>query len=255
MKAITIARSEAGRALVSSITAPRATTLVALGGLLLTGAAGCLCPPCAAGPANTAAAPAPAATDSAAAAPASEPVASGGKEVIWDGDDVTRGQGWASCDKEGKCKATLAPTPGEGASGTNGLKLHGEGDGWQGGGWNWFGWYPENAGTDISGYDNLTFSIKIVGADKSKTPQPTGINLSFGCSKDKKNSADASLGKYAANAADGQWHEVSIPLQDFFGGKGAECDARTAWEFRVGSWSGTPVSFDLVIDNLVVAKK
>ena len=50
-------------------------------------------------------------------------------------------------------------------------------------------------------------------------------------------------------------HEVSIPLQDFFGGKGAECDAHTAWEFRVGSWSGTPVNFDLVIDNLVVAKK
>lgn len=238
-------------------TAPSAVALAAFSALVLAGAAGCLCPPCAAGPANTAtAAPAPAATDSAAAAPAaSEPVASGGKEVIWDGDDVTRGQGWASCDKEGKCKATLAPSTGEGANGSNGLKLHGEGDGWQGGGWNWFGWYPENAGTDISGYDNLKFNIKITGADKSKTPQPTGINLSFGCSKDKKNSADASLGKYAANAADGQWHEVSIPLQDFFGGKGAECDARTAWEFRVGSWSGTPVNFDLVIDNLAVAKK
>jgi hypothetical protein len=242
----TAAKSQAGGAVA----------LAALGGMLLAGAAGCLCPPCAAGPANTAAAPAPAtATESAAPAPASEPVASGGKEVIWDGEDVTRGQGWASCDKEGKCKATLAPSTGEGAGGSNGLKLHGEGDGWQGGGWNWHGWYPENAGTDISGYDNLKFSIKITGADKSKTPQATGINLSFGCSKDKKNSADASLGKYAANAADGQWHEVSIPLLDFFGGKGAECDARTAWEFRVGSWSGTPVNFDLVLDNIVVAKK
>jgi hypothetical protein len=229
--------------------------LGAAGGLLLAGAAGCLCPPCAAGAANTAAAPVPAATPSVAAAPSAAPVASGGQEVIWDGDDVKRGQGWASCDKEGKCKATFAPSPGEGESGTIGLELHGEGDGWQGGGWNWHGWYPENAGTDISGYDDLKFSIKITGADNSKTPQPSGVTLSLACSKDKKNSADASLGKYAPSAADGQWHDVSIPLKDFFGGKGAECDARTAWEFRVGSWSATPVNFDLVIDNLVVAKR
>lgn len=250
MKAIINARVSS-----SSASGPGVALLVALGGLMPAGALGCLCPPCAAGPANAAAAPAPAAPDTAATPASSEPVASGGKEIIWDGEDVTRGQGWASCDKEGKCKASLAPKSGEGAGGSNGLELHGEGDGWQGGGWNWHGWYPENAGTDISGYDQLTFSIKITGADKSKTPQPTGINLSFGCSKDKKNSADASLGKYAANAADGGWHEVSIPLQDFFGGKGAECDARSAWEFRVGSWSGTPVNFDLVIDNLVVSKK
>jgi hypothetical protein len=175
--------------------------------------------------------------------------------VIWDGDDVTRGQAWASCDKEGKCKATLAAAAGEGAGGSNGMKLHGEGEGWQGGGWNWFGWYPENAGTDLSIYDDLHFSIKVTGAAKDKTPNAGGISFAFGCSKDKKNSADASLGKYAANAADGQWHDVRIPLQDFFGGKGAECDSRTAWEFRVSSWSGTAVNFDIVIDNLKVAKK
>jgi hypothetical protein len=175
--------------------------------------------------------------------------------VLWDGDDVSAGMSWASCDKEGACKATFAAAAGEGASGTSGLRLHGEGPGWQGGGWNWFGWYPENAGSDISGYDELRFAVKISGKAKDKTPSAGGISLAFGCSKDKKNSADASLGKYAANAADGQWHDVSIPLSDFFGGKGAECDARTAWELRVSSWSGTPVDFDLVLDNVTVAKK
>jgi len=47
---------------------------------------------------------------------------------------------------------------------------------------------------------------------------------------------------------------VKIPLKDFFSGKGAECDARTAWELRVSSWSGSPVNFDLVLDNIKVAK-
>ena len=216
------------------------------------GASGCLCPPCAVAPTAAAATPAAAA---AAPAPTATVVASGERKVIWDGDETSAGQSWASCDKEGACKATFAAAPGEGAKNSNGLKLHGEGAGWQGGGWNWFGWYPENAGTDLSGYDELRFAIKITGKAKNKAPDASGINLAFGCSKDKKNSADASLGKYAANAADGQWHEVSIPLQDFFGGKGAECDARTAWEFRVSSWSASAVDFDLVLDDVAVAKK
>ena len=221
----------------------------------LTGATGCLCPPCAAGGATTAAASTGTAT--AAAAPAAAtPAASGSKEVIWDGDGVKRGQGWASCDKEAEgCKSTLVDTAGEGANGTSGLKLHGEGPGWQGGGWNWFGWWPENAGTDISGYDELTLDVKVTGAAKDKTPVADAINLSMGCSAAKKNSADAPLGKYAANATDGQWHQVKIPLKDFFSGKGAECDSRTAWEFRVGAWSAGPVNFDIVIDNIVVSKK
>lgn len=221
----------------------------------LLGAAACLTPP----PATPAGAAAPAASAPAAApaaaAPAATPAAANGREVIWDGEEVSRGQGWASCDKQAEgCKSALAPTPGEGANGSSGLKLHGEGPGWQGGGWNWFGWWPENAGTDLTAYDELAFSVKVTAADKAKAPTPGGISLAFGCSLDKKNSSDAALGKYAANALDGAWHDVKIPLKDFFSGKGAECDAHTAWEIRVSSWSGSPVNFDLVLDNITVEK-
>lgn len=241
---------------VDTVSAPASRAALATAVLLALGSApGCLCPPCAAG---TAAAPSAGTAEPAAAeaAPtASAPVAAGNRHVIWDGEEATTGQSWASCDKEGECKSTLMPAPGEGAGGTSGLKLHGEGPGWQGGGWNWFGWYPENAGTDLSGYDDLSFSVKVTAPSKDKSPNAGGISFAFGCSKDKKNSADAALGKYAANAADGLWHDVSIPLKDFFSGKGAECDARTAWELRVSSWSGTPVNFDLVLDNVAVVKK
>jgi len=222
---------------------------------LAAGSAGCLTPP----PAGTAGAAAPAAAAPAgndmAPAAAAAPATGNGVEVIWDGEDVTRGKGWASCDKAAEgCKVALAPTPGEGAGGTSGLKLHAEGPGWQGGGWNWFGWWPENAGTDLTAYDELTFSVKVTAPAKDKAPNAGGINLAFGCSLDKKSSENAPLGKYAANALDGSWHDVKIPLKDFFSGKGAECDAHTAWELRVGSWSGTPVNFDLVLDNIKVAK-
>jgi hypothetical protein len=220
------------------------------------GSAGCLTPPPpGAASAAAPAAAAPAATTGTAPAAAAAPSTGTASEVIWDGDEVTRGKGWASCDKAAEgCKSALTPTPGEGSGGTSGLKLHAEGPGWQGGGWNWFGWWPENAGTDLSVYDELAFSVKVTGPAKDKTPNASGISLSFGCSLDKKTSADASLGKYAANANDGSWHDVKIPLKDFFSGKGAECDARTAWELRVGSWSGTPVNFDLVLDNIKVEK-
>ena len=221
------------------------------------GTAGCTCPPCAAAPTTTAAATCPPPTAAVAVAPTVPMAATTTqREVIWDGDAVTRGQAWANCDQQAQgCKSTLTPAPGEGAAGTNGLKLHAEGPGWQGAGWNWFGWWPENAGTDLSGYDELIFSVRVTGADKAKLPAAGGISLSLGCSLEKKSSADAPLAKYAADATDGQWHEVKIPLRDFFSGQGAACDARTAWELRVSSWSGTPVDFDLLLDNIAVAKK
>jgi hypothetical protein len=231
---------------------------VSIGGSLvavaaLFSSAACLAPPPpgAAAPAAPAAAAAPAPSGGAAAAAPAE-----GREVIWDGDDVSRGKGWASCDKQAEgCKVVFEPTPGAGANGSSGLKLHAEGPGWQGGGWNWHGWWPENAGTDLTVYDELSFSVKITADKKEQVPTVGGINLAFGCSLDKKTSENAPLGKYAANATDGAWHDVKIPLKDFFSGKGAECDSHTAWEIRVGSWSGTPVNYDLVLDNIRVEKK
>jgi hypothetical protein len=231
--------------------------LALLAGFAASGSTACLTPP-PAGAAPPAAAPtaaAPAANGSMAPAAPAAAATGNGVEVIWDGEDVTRGKGWASCDKAAEgCKSVLAPTPGEGAGGSSGLKLHGEGPGWQGGGWNWFGWWPENAGTDLTAYDELAFSVKVTAPAKDKAPNAGGISLAIGCSLDKKSSADASLGKYAANALDGSWHDVKIPLKDFFAGKGAECDPHTAWEIRVSSWSGTPVNFDLVLDNIKVEK-
>jgi hypothetical protein len=193
---------------------------------------------------------------SAGASTTSTAQAHGSREVLWDGDVVARGQGWANCDKPAEgCKATLTPTPSVGAGGTSGLKLQAQGSGWQGGGWNWFGWWPENAGTDVSGYHELILALKITGAAPDKTPKAEAVSFALGCSVAKKSSLAVPLSKYASNAMDGQWHDVAIPLQDFFGGKGAECDARAVWELQVSVWSEAPVQFDLVLDNVALARR
>jgi hypothetical protein len=181
------------------------------------------------------------------------PPASGG--VVWNGDDTGgSAKGWADCDKKPECKASLAATPGAGNNGGMGLKFHGEGPGWIGMGWNWFGWYPETAGTDVSGYKSLTFRIRIDGKSKELAPDLSGSSIALGCSKGKKNSADAALSRYARDALDGKWHDVKIPIAHLMKGKGSEFDPKTAWEFRLSIWSGTPRHFDIYIDDIAFEK-
>jgi hypothetical protein len=175
--------------------------------------------------------------------------------VVWNGEDVGgSAKGWADCDKKPECKATLAPTPGVGHGGTTGLKFHGEGPGWIGMGWNWFGWYPDTAGTDVSGYNSVTFRIRIDAKSKELAPDPSGSAVALGCSKGKKNSGDGTLARYARDALDGQWHAVKIPLAHLMKGKGAEFDPKTAWEFRLSTWSGTPRNFDVYLDDIAFEK-
>jgi hypothetical protein len=218
---------------------------------------GCLCPPCPNTPGAGAAAPAPpppsaaATTEAIAAAPAAAVPA---RLVLWDGDKTGAGQAWASCNKKPECKVSFSKAAGAGIDGTVGLKFHGEGPDWIGGGWNWFGWYPETAGTDISPYRNLTFQIRVEAKSADAAPEPSSVAVILGCSKGTKNSADAPVQRYAADFANGQWHKVSIPIADLTSGTGAAFDPKTAWEFRVATWSGPPRDFNIYVDDIAVEK-
>jgi hypothetical protein len=210
---------------------------------------GCVCPPCAAG---AAAAPTAQGGGEAPAA-ANAPLAAGG--LIWNGDGAGEGaKGWADCDKKPDCKAKLEPTPGAGKDGSVGLKFEGEGAGFVGMGWNWFGWWPETGGTDVSGEKTLTFSIRIVAPSPDVAPDLNGTTLSLGCSKGKKNSASVPLGAYAKDALDGKWHQVTIPLADLQKGEGKELDLKTVWEFRVGTWAASPRKFEIYVDDIAFGK-
>jgi len=215
-----------------------------LSAMTLVTAFGCVCPPCEA-PGAAAAKPVPV-------------VAVGSKLVIWDGEGggLEGGKGWADCDKKGPpCKATLAPAPKAGKDGSTGLKFHAEGEGWQGGGWNWFGWWPETAGTDIRAYTHLSLWIKVNSKTPEQAPEPGALAFSLACSTGKKGTTAINLVKYEKNLLDGEWHQLTVPLTDLYVGKeGQEFDPATAWEFRLNHWAGSLRNFDLILDNVAVEK-
>jgi len=84
------------------------------------------------------------------------------RKVVWNGDsEGSNAKGWADCDKKPLCKSSLAPQASTGVKRSVGLKLHGEGDGWIGGGWNFYGWWPADAGLDITAYKSFKLAIRI----------------------------------------------------------------------------------------------
>jgi hypothetical protein len=177
--------------------------------------------------------------------------------MIWDGDNAGMGaKEWASCDQEPNCQSKAANTPGVGMGGSNGLKFHGQGSGFIGIGWNVFGWYPENAGVDLTPYTHLIFQIKVEmnpAADGTRDPGAAAVLL--GCSRNKFDSADAPIDKFMKGFADGQWHKVSIPIAHFTKGTGAKFDPTSFWELRIRTWSGVKREFDIIIDDIAAEKQ
>jgi hypothetical protein len=217
--------------------------------LLAVALGGCVCPPCAA---QAGAAPAASPEGGPAPAAATSLAADG---MIWNGEGVGESaKGWADCDKKPDCKATLEPTPGAGKDGSTGLKFQGEGAGFVGMGWNWFGWWPETGGTDVSGQKSVSFWIRIVAASPEAAPDLKGTNVSLGCSNGKKNSAAVPLAGYAPDALDGKWHKVSVPLAELQKGDGKELDLKTVWEFRIGTWAASPRKFEIYVDDIAFEK-
>ncbi len=218
-----------------------------LASLASLGAAGCLCPPCP----GTGGVDGPAGEGESAG-----PVAVGTRLVIWDGDEAGTGaQGWEGCDKKPKCKAKVGMEPGVGVNGSNGLKFHGEGGGWIGMGWNLFGWYPENAGVDLTPYSHLTFQIRVEGATPGAVVDPGAGGVLLGCSANKFDSSDAPIEKYVKRYADGKWHRVAIPISAFTKGKGAKFDLHSFWEFRISTWTGSQRVFNIYVDEIAVEKQ
>lgn len=204
--------------------------------VLVTGVS-CLCPPC-----------------PGTAAGGGGPAPPGHKLMLWDGDGTHQtAQGWADCDKKPTCKSVTKVVKNGGYQESGGLQFHGEGPGWIGFGWNWYGWWPENAGDDLSGHQNLTFWMRVEAESEDQAPVVDSMNVALRCSNGKKNSAGVSLSKYARTVLDGKWHKVEVPLKEFYKGKeGKEFDKASAWEFNFSIWSATPRNFNVYFDDLAV---
>jgi hypothetical protein len=172
--------------------------------------------------------------------------------AIWDSDKGEAGKGWTDCDQKPACKSVVSKTSAASAGSGDiaGLRWHVEGSGWAGMGWNWFGWWPETAGTDFTRYGSLTFQIRVVSKSADAGPDPAAVNAFLRCSNGKKESAAVPVRNYAAQFADGGWHRVAIPIADLVQGKGASFDVTTAWELDLSHWSSASRDFDVYVDDI-----
>jgi len=162
-------------------------------------------------------------------------------EVLWDGDTLAKGGGWA----EPKAASTIKLQTGEAHGGKGAVQLHAEGKTWAGGGWNWLAWWPKDGGTDLTGFKSFVLWMKVVGAK----PQGGGLKIALECSGEgAKPSAEADVLKHCSEIFDGKWRQIVIPIAEFCAGK-PEFNPKKAWQFNVTA-SGADVKLDVYLDDI-----
>lgn len=161
-------------------------------------------------------------------------VASTDRLVTWDGE--SRG----------------AKTWGDGLIGFEGQGYEGKGtacalrfmgDGWQGCGLNWKGWFPEDACDDVSKYKSLCFYIRqttnVADADLTvhlmdNIKRPQKMPVSNGLSV---------LNDASITQIDGDWRKVVLPLERF--ARNTTLDLKRIWGIDFSHNSGKKVAFQI----------
>jgi len=169
-------------------------------------------------------------------------VAADAKLIVWDGEKITRGQSWVAPQKPVN---SFRSQTDEKHSGLAALELHGEGAASIGGGWNWFGWYPSDAGTDTRNYKNITFWMKVEGDSK-----PESLVLELDSSTNKKTTKSVNILSYSDDLMDGEWHDVIIPLRDIYKDADPGFDPAKVWMVNFNTWSPTPRNFSIFVDDI-----
>jgi len=165
------------------------------------------------------------------------------KLIVWDGDKITRGQSWVA--PKTPVNSFRSQTD-EKHNGVAALELHGEGAASIGGGWNWFGWYPGDAGTDTTNYQNLTFWMKVEGDTK---PESLIVELNSSSNK-SKTTKSVNVTSYSDDLMDGEWHDVVIPLRDIYKDADPDFDPKKVWMVNFNTWSPTERNFSIYISDI-----
>ena len=180
---------------------------------------------------------------------ADPPAGSGAASLmIYDGGDAAKGGGWISPKGE---KNKIAPSE-EAYKGKKSLEFRGAGKGYIGCGWNWCGWWPKDAGTDLSGYKEMRFYIRVTG--DSKPDEVTVCLVSNG--KNRAASKGLAVSKYAVDKDkgkfnDGQWHEIVIPVEAFVPDpKKPGFELKKCWEVMIGEYSRVDRDFAVNLDSI-----
>jgi hypothetical protein len=145
----------------------------------------------------------------------SQPLAPVKRVVVWDGEQASKGAGWANPKTN-----SIRPQTVEAHSGDTALefKFSGTGDEWPGAGWNWCSFQTGPYGTDTTPFKSFTFWIKTKGS-------VADVQLNLLCNGEKFDLPEHHTEKVSAltfcpQLLDGEWHKVTIPLIDLKQPKG-----------------------------------
>jgi len=173
-----------------------------------------------------------------------------GDTLLVYGKDKTDGNKWVQPEKDANY---LKSEDAAGKDGGPALHWHGEAADWMGIGWNWHSWWPSDGGDDISAKKNLHFWIKTkVSIDNNFTFTVCLVSSNAANPEKAGHTGTVMLADYDAKWADGQWHEITIPLADLLKGMkdDTKFDATKAWEFDMGSWAADTRVMDAWVSDI-----
>ena len=169
------------------------------------------------------------------------PAAVPGKIVVWDGGRLNGGKSWVSPQTGTN---SFLSQPAETDTNKTQLEFHGSGPLYIGGGWNWRGYWPPTIGTDTTTNRNLAFWLKVSGSAK-----PDILHVCLGSAGSTNTSRHVDIAGYAEDVADGQWHEVVIPLPDL-ADPASDFNPAKTWELQFHTWSPTARDFSLLVNEI-----
>jgi hypothetical protein len=147
--------------------------------------------------------------------------------IVWKSESPV-GQTWGNLGPRGKIEFAGEGIDGKGKA----LSIRMSGDGYRGCGLNWKGWFPENAGDDVSKYRSLVFHIRQVTKE-----YPLDIGITLIDNVKRTNSGVASnvvnvVGDGGVERIDDKWRKVILPLSKFKQNKPLRLDR--LWEIDFG---------------------
>jgi hypothetical protein len=160
-----------------------------------------------------------------------------GRLTVWTAESPT-GKFWGN-----DAKPTIA-LGGTGVGGTGkAIALKFAGEGWRGCGLNWKGWFPADAGDDVSKYRSLAFHIRqttavpdadltIYLADNLKRKDTNQVGHGLSVLKDG-----------GVSRIDDEWRKVILPLERF--AKGTDLNLARIWGVNFVSSSSKTLGFEI----------
>jgi len=182
--------------------------------------------------------------------PAAEKLVFKKPTLVWDGDTVTTGAGWAKAG--GEKPATLASAAGEAAAGKVAMLFHCEGEHWVRAGWRWVK-TDSNLGFNAKPFSHLYVVMKTAKAEVMPTDLKV-VLVASGNDGKRTEGPEVSLAAIAPKALGGgkAWIEVLIPVANLTAAK--DFDPTNITEVMFIANGGKTMNCDLLFDNLGFVK-